>query len=644
MFRRAISAVAAAAVVLGGIVWGATAASAAISGQTLSPSVWEVGSSPEATVTYSTDAAVVNPSIVVEWDWTVAFSPTVDGNATLSGSTYTCPNTGITFTASGGWTAPGVVTCEYAQGGSGDPGTHRATLTGATAAIGTVTVVFPAGQVTAVATASGRATWTIGAGSTSLGQVRAGIPSSDGTFEPPPTIRLEINGNGGVCTPSFVEGEQGTWGTALTADKCTNGPRRLQGFSTSPTLAPGSVFVQPGGPVFFLTNNLLYAIWAAGPPSAAQDVVATPGRNSVQVTWKAPASDGGARILGYNVAAKSSKDTNFGGVCRTDADVYECVVPLKATDQSYTFRVVSFNQAGGTTSNDSAAVSPYDFGTITASRPNILLGLGGSRVEASGLAIGLAGKSVNAQYKVGNAKDWTTQANAATVNAQGKFSWSRKFAAGVNKQNVSVRFTYGTDLVSGTYVLSRGGEAGSLTAPRNIKVQNDVNRIVVTWDRPKFDGGEKITGYTMCASYRGSLCRNVSADGRGVFQGLPPGEYTITVEAKTATRTGPVAEAKKKVSPVEASVRITRRMGQEIEVRALATGFKAGAKFRLEAAVAVPGEPASAWRWEEVRSFAGNGNVNRFDSVDLGSSYEGETLAVRLVTPNGSAYSRLSRP
>lgn len=379
-------------------------------------------------------------------------------------------------------------------------------------------------------------------------------------------------------------------------------------------------------------------------PGAPTNVVAAPGRNKVTVSWKAPADTGSYAITNYLAQATPS-----GKVCTTrqsDADMLSCTFDLPATNTRYSFSVQALNSAGwGDKSAASSAVSPYDFGMIEASRPNVLLGLGGTKVEASGAAPGLAGKAVTAAYKVGSQKDWTTQVNAATVNAQGKFSWSKKFGPSLNKQNVTLRFTYGADTVSGTYVLARGGQAGNLSEPRNIKVENVVNKVKVTWDPPKFDGGEKIIGYTMCAKGAGSLCRNVSADGQGVFQNLATGrEYTITVAARTAARTGPEATAKQKVSPVEASVRISMRTGQAIKVEAEALGFKAGAKFRLEAAVVVFGRPADTWRWEELQSFTGNGRVKRGFSEDLGAYFDGETIAVRLVTPNGSVYSRVSRP
>lgn len=697
MLRKRISVlVTSFAVLAGGLTFGAAPASAAISGAAIDPSTWAAGSTQQAVVewaesTGSTTATDANSrreysitagqsgeyiSVEVGWGWTLqgrtnsgtiaSYDATWDNTA----KSYTCSGAGspsVVFSSTGFGNNGGTIKCLVKRstmgptspsGSSSDPGQQVVLGNGASsyftlAAGSTVTVTFGSSAVTAPATGPASDTWRIISLATSTapstGQtttVRTVVPGPDGALpEPPPTIRLDINGNGGVCIPSFVEGEQGTWGKAPTADKCTFGSRQLQGFSTSPTLAPGSVFVPPGGSVYFLTPNLLYAIWASSPASAPQDVVATPGLNSVKVTWKAPADPGSGSITNYLAQATPS-----GRVCVTrlsDANMLSCNFDLPATNTKYSFKVQALNSAGwGSLSTESAAVSPYDFRDITASRPNILFGLGGSKVEASGSAPGLAGKAVTAQYKVGSEKGWTTQANAATVNAQGKFSWSRKFGPSLNKQNVTVRFTYGTALVSGTYVLSRGGQAGNLTAPRNIKVENVVNRVVVTWDPPKFDGGEKITGYSMCATGFGTICRNMSTEGRGYFQELDPRwGWTITVAAKTASRTGPEAEASKKVRPTEASVRISSSLPQQIKIATEGRGFAGNAKFRVEVAIAEPGKPATSWRWDEVNSFTFEGwKFDRGFTYDLDEQEANEPIAARLVTPNGTVYSKIRRP
>lgn len=685
------------AVLVGGLTFGAAPASAAISGAGIDPSTWAAGSSQQAVVewaesTGSTTATDANSrrqysinsgssgeyiSVEVGWGWTLqgrTNSGTIASYEAIwnnTASSYTCSGVGspsVVFSSTGFGNSGGNVKCLVKRstmgptspsGSSSDPGQQVVLGNGSSsyftlAAGSTVTVTFASGAVTAPALGPASDTWRIISLATSTAPsttqtttVRTVVPGPDGEVpQPPPIIRLDINGNGGVCTPSFVEGEQGTWGKAPTADKCTFGSRQLQGFSTSPTLAPGSVFVPPGGSVYFLTDNLLYAIWTQSQASAPQDVVATAGLNSVKVTWKAPSDPGSSSITNYLAQATPS-----GKVCitrPTDANMLACDFNLPATNTKYAFKVQALNGAGwGPSSTESAAVSPYDFRDITASRPNVLLGLGGSRVEASGSAPGLAGKAVNAEFKVGSAKAWTTQANAAAVNAQGKFSWSRKFGPSLNKQNVTVRFTYGADLVSGTYVLARGGQAGSLTAPRNIKVENVVNKIKVSWDPPKFDGGEKITGYTICAvpGRGGTTCRSETGT-EGTFWNLNTRQtYTITVSAKTAEREGPVGKSAKTVDPTEASISAIARRSDELTMDVRGKGFKKNSRFRVEVASLVPGTKSDNWAWDEVTSF-------REDEVSfrntlrtpLDASLRGERLYLRLFTPTGTVYSRSIGP
>ena len=461
---------------------------------------------------------------------------------------------------------------------------------------------------------------------------------SSGSDDP---VFIDFDGNGGICTPSALRADRVSAAEAFAAVKCSFGNRTLRGFSQSAT---SSGFFTARDPIYFTGGNRYFAVWGVPNP---QEVVATPGLNSVTVSWKPPVADTGLPVFGYSVAVKAATESRYNGACRVTAEVNQCRIDLPATNLTYTFMVTAIDQRGfGSDSVESSAVSPYSLTNIVTSRADVLFGLGGTNVKATGLALGLAGKAVNAEYKVGSAKNWTTVTNAATVNAEGKFSWSKKFAASLNKQNVALRFTYGTDAATGTFVLARGSENGDLTAPRNIKVVNEVRQLIVTWDPPKFNGGEKITGYTMCAVRAGSLCRNVSAEGSATFRDLMGGQpYTITVAAVTATRTGPSASAKQQVVPTEASVIITsRRESFEIKVQADGIGFAANAKFRLELAAAVPGVPTKSWRWETINEFTANQRFSRGFNVDLGQAYEGETLAVRLVTPTGIVYSRLSRP
>lgn len=484
-------------------------------------------------------------------------------------------------------------------------------------------------------------------GNTALDYVARYTPGADncstassGSDEP---VFIDFDGNGGSCTPSSLRADAVSAAAAFETVKCSFGNRTLRGFSTNPN---GNPLITAGDSFTFTGSNRYFAIWGSAKP---QEVTATPGVNSVTVSWKPPVSDGGPAIVSYFVVGKSATQTNYDRFCQVVPTVNQCKVDLRATNLAYTFGVRVIDQLGFGEIVEAAAVSPYDISNAVASRANVLFGLRGSEVKASGLALGLAGKALNAEYKIGSAKNWTTEANAAKVNAEGRFSWSKRFAASANKQNVTLRFSYGADAVSGTFVLARGAESGDLSAPLNVKVSNDVNRIVVTWDPPKFTGGEKIIGHSMCATRGFSLCRDTGPEGKATFIGLIPGEpYTITVAARTAKRTGPSAEVKRKILPTEALVRIASRDTRSLEVNVEGRGFPEDSRFRLEVAIVEPSQSRDSWRWRTVRSFTGksptgNRRFSQIVEVALDASSDGRPVAARLVTPNGIVYSKMVR-
>lgn len=662
MFRRAISAVAASAVVLGGLTFGAVPANAAVSGEQISPTIWTVGTSSAVEITWTESAVTSSVMVRSPWPWPANYPAGTTGSPSqvtadiLSTTRLRCPIAGTTgiIVSSPQFNVSAAPTCNFvnsvAQTWTGfylDGGNFG--MTGAP----TIEVSIPSGVVVAPSTPR-RDTWLVGPYSLNFNsgtqkEVATTVVGTDGEVpEAPPTIRLEINGNGGVCTPSFVEGEQGTWGTAPTADKCTNGSRQLAFFSTSPTAAIGATNVRPGGPVFFLTANLFYAIWAPEKPSPVTDVVATPGLNSVKVTWKAPVSDGGDPINSYCVALRTEQNSNPFPRCSSVAEPLERTVNLPATNSKYTFTVFARNSAGSSELVAGAPVSPYDIKGVTASRKDVLFGLRGTRVEAKGDAPGLAGQSLNVEYKVG-AGQWTTQANAVSVDAKSNFRWSKKFPRSSNKNAVTVRFSYGTDAVAGPLVLTRGGEAGDLSAPRNIKVDNRPNKIKVTWDRPKFDGGATITGYTLCATagngIGGRMCKSETGT-EGTFWNLNTRQsYTFTVSAKTTTREGPVAKFAKTVDPTEASIRSAARSFDELTADVRGAGFKKNSRFRVEVASPVPGVNPDKWDWDQVTSFREDPeSFTKSLRIPLDASVRGERLMLRLITPEGTVYSRSIRP
>lgn len=693
MFLRHLSALTTAvAIASSSLAIAATPAAADIAaGANINPSTWSAGQTTQAVVSWTESNATADTatsrksyanggqyiSVEVGWGWVmqsknptntaVSYTATWDPSAKAFRCELGAGVPRIIF-ASTGFSANGDITCLIRRSSNppsaSDPGQQVVLSNDDTngkyfglAAASAITVTFESEQVTAPAAGPAADAWRIislasGGTNPTTAQtttVRTVVPGPDGELPKPIVDTLDFDGNGGTCSPTSKSGERGTWSTALTADNCSRPGFNLTGFATSPTLAPGSVYVPPGGPIYFGGSNRFYALWSRPitPPAAPTDVVAVAGRNKVTLSWKAPSDDGGSRIRAY-----LAKATPSGANCITrlnvDVNMLSCELFLPATNTKYTFQVQANNElrGWGEASAASNAVSPYDFREVSGSRENVLFGLAGTKVQARGVAPGLAGLAVTPEFKVGAAAEWSREANAAKVNADGNFSWSKSFPASANKQNVSVRFTYGGDAVSDTLVMARGAKVGSLSAPRNVEVENKVNEPIVTWDAPKFDGGSKITEYQVCLQSPGSAtgCVRAGESPRKVWD-LRPGLYTVTVAAKNAKGFGPAAKASKPFRVTRASIGIDSRTDKDFIANVRYNGFAQGTKFTVEVG-----------SWERGTSYAdaafvksgtvtvstvGEGNEQL--RIPLQSGNDRFNIRLRLVTPNGETYSRVSR-
>jgi hypothetical protein len=88
-------------------------------------------------------------------------------------------------------------------------------------------------------------------------------------------------------------------------------------------------------------------------PGAPKNVEAEPGNKKATVSWEAPDSDGGSRVISYIVISDTAGAHSFGGGAR------HAVITGLVNGETYTFRVLAVNKVGeGPASEPSNPVTP----------------------------------------------------------------------------------------------------------------------------------------------------------------------------------------------------------------------------------------------------------------------------------------------
>ncbi|MHB1884951.1 MAG: beta strand repeat-containing protein, partial [Acidimicrobiales bacterium] len=118
------------------------------------------------------------------------------------------------------------------------------------------------------------------------------------------------------------------------------------------------------------------AVTPATVPDAPTIGTATGSNASANVTWSAPAVDGGAMVTGYTVTATDAANAAHGGqTCTWSSGALSCLVTGLTNGDRYTFSVTAANAAGtGPVSALSNAVTP----TTVPDAPSIVSATGGN--------------------------------------------------------------------------------------------------------------------------------------------------------------------------------------------------------------------------------------------------------------------------
>uniref|UniRef100_A0A3P9IPF7 Titin n=1 Tax=Oryzias latipes TaxID=8090 RepID=A0A3P9IPF7_ORYLA len=233
-------------------------------------------------------------------------------------------------------------------------------------------------------------------------------------------------------------------------------------------------------------------------PGAPQNlVVKSIKKDSVTLEWDKPEHDGGSRIGGYLIEMLP-KGTDKWGVA-TNTKTCDGTVTGLTAGAEYQFRIIAYNEKGK--SEPRVLAAPVIASDMTM-EPNINMQFNTYTV--------LAGKDLKLEFPVlGRPKP--------------KVNWMKngqpfKVTSRVNILNTAsttgIQITEACKDDFGKYSITANNAVGTVTEdltvpPANVRITEVTkNSVSLVWQRPPYDGGSKITGY--------SLERREASNGRWV--------------------------------------------------------------------------------------------------------------------------------
>ena len=233
-------------------------------------------------------------------------------------------------------------------------------------------------------------------------------------------------------------------------------------------------------------------------PTAPRNLTALGGDNVVYLSWNVPLSNGGSTITNYKIYRSTTSGTevfytDVGNVTNTiDSNVINGV--------TYYYTVTAVNIAGESVQSNEVSVTPKKGATVP-SPPRALNGVGADKkVYLDWMPPLSDGNSPITNYRIYRGLSPGTESLLTTVDT------------GLNyiDTNVTNGVTYYYKLTA----INSVGESGysneisvtpqaGVTVPgavRNLTAENGIDKIVLRWETPNYDGGSAITQYKIYRS------------------------------------------------------------------------------------------------------------------------------------------------
>jgi titin len=249
-------------------------------------------------------------------------------------------------------------------------------------------------------------------------------------------------------------------------------------------------------------------------PSAVQGLVVSPSDGSVTLNWRAPLSNGGSVITGYQLEYCTPW-------CATPATLAENNIDPLATSftlngltngSTYNFRLRARTAAGldpnGATVSSVPVRIPGIVDTLTASTQ--VVGTGAAQatyVTLSWAAPLVLGSDIARTYSVelslNGGTSWSTVSSSQTALS---FSWAPNGVAAGTIVSFRVRATNiagvgpGSIVTTTVPVQTSGAPPGTAGAPITLQTTGGDSQVTVSWAPPATTGGLPVTGYRIESS------------------------------------------------------------------------------------------------------------------------------------------------
>jgi len=275
------------------------------------------------------------------------------------------------------------------------------------------------------------------------------------------------------------------------------------------------------------TSPQSLAEFVVGPTAAPTNVAGTIGNAQVQLTWTAPAANGGT-ISDYTIQYSSDSGTTWTTFADTVSATASVTVTGLTNGTAYVFRVAATNQAGlSAYSTSSAARTPLGAPgapTNVAGTPaNAQVSLTWSAPTDNG---GSAITDYVIQYSSNSGSTWTTftdtVSTAASVTVTGLTNGTTYVFHVAAKNSVGTG-SYSTNS-SSLIPFTRPNAPTSVSAATGARQSN------VTWTAPASNGGSAITGYAIRYS-----TDNAGTWSTPVLTGSSATSFVVTGLSVTAT-------------------------------------------------------------------------------------------------------------